>query len=128
MKQHARAYAQWTEGAQDNSYLKGIEVILRETIRQSYPEDVENPTVAPRYNAEQRSLDPTHRSILALSPVLVTFRELPLKDYRGRSVANSEARNEEAKKQKDSENKKVRFNTEGYGLAVTFLLAMRSST
>ena len=39
-------------------------------------------------------------------PIVVTFRELLMKDYRERSVANLEASNEEAKKQKDSEKQK----------------------
>ena len=64
--------------AEDSSYPKGIEVMLRETARKSYPENDDNPMLAPRDHdvrqsgralgaSEQRSLDPTNRSILALS-------------------------------------------------------------
>ena len=66
------------EQAEDCSYPKGIEVMLRETARKSYPENVDNPMIAHRdYEvrqsgrvlelSEQRSLDTTNRSILALS-------------------------------------------------------------
>ena len=47
--------------------------------------------------------------------------------YRGRSIANLEAR-DEAKKQNTQKNTTVRSNAQGYDLAVAFLLAMRSFT
>ena len=49
------------------------------------------------------------------------------KNVRRRSIANLEVR-DETKKQKTQKNKKVRSNTQGYDLAVAFLLAIRSST
>ena len=36
------------EQTEESSYPKGIEVVLRETARKSYPENVDNPMVAPR--------------------------------------------------------------------------------
>ena len=57
----------------------------------------------------------------------VTIRELPFGNYRGRSITNLKAR-DEAKKQKTRKNKKVGSNTHGNDLAVTILLAVKSST
>ena len=73
-----RTQSKEKEQAEDSSYPKGIEGMLREAARKSYPEDVDTPTVVPKdYEARQsgrvlrasehRSLDPTDRSILALS-------------------------------------------------------------
>ena len=113
------AYAEWREGPEDNSYLKGIEVKPRETVRKSYPEDVYNPTVVPQYYEVRQSgriLQLRNKDLwIWLTDlswhflILVTVRELPFKDYRGRSLANLKARNE-AMKQKDPENKKVKSN------------------
>ena len=114
---HAWAYAGWWERAEDNSYLEGIEIILRETVRKSYPEDVDNPTVVSHYYerssdstslgaSERRPLDLAQRSILGTFLLLWLFVSCLMKDYRERSVANLEASNEEAKKQKDSEKQK----------------------
>ena len=110
LKQHAWAYAEWREGAEHYSYLKGIEVIPRETVLKSYPEDVENPTVAPQYYEVRQSgrvLELQNKDLWIwltdqswhFPLILVTIRELPFKDYRGKSIANWEARNE-ARKQK----------------------------
>ena len=99
------------EQAEDSSYPKGIEVMLRETARKSYPdqEDIGNPMVAPQdYEIHQ------HGRVMELQkkdlwirptdlswhfPILVTIRELPFKYYRERSLVKLEAR-DEAKKQK----------------------------
>ena len=58
--------------------------------------------------------------------ILVTVRELPFNVYRGKSIANLEARNE-AMNQKDPENKKVKSNRDTTW-QLHFLWAMRSST
>ena len=59
-----------------------------------------------------------------LFPILVTICELLFKSYRWRSIANLEAR-DEAKKQKTQKSKKS-DQTQGYDMAVAFLLTMRS--
>ena len=66
------------ELGEDSSYRKRIEVLLRETARKSFPdpEKVDNPMVAPH----------------------ATFREMPVRNHRGRLLAKLEAR-DEAKKQ-----------------------------
>ena len=66
------------EQAEDSSYPKGIEVLLRETARKGYPdpENVDNPTLVPQdYDVRQSgrvfgapkqiSLDTTNRFVLA---------------------------------------------------------------
>ena len=58
------------------------------------------------------------------SPILVPVRELSFKLYSGRSLAKLDAR-AEAKKQKNQKNK-MSYQTQGYDVAVAFLLAMRS--
>ena len=50
-----RTQSKEKELAEDSSYPKGIEVMLRETARKSYPEDVDNPMTAPRYNEVRQS-------------------------------------------------------------------------
>ena len=100
---------------EDSSYPKGIEMLLRETARKGCPdpEYVDNPMFAPQdYDARQsgRVLELQHRDLWIrptdLSwhfPVLVTIREMPFKNYRGRSPAKLKVREdkiEEAKKQK----------------------------
>ena len=77
------------EQAEDSSYPKGIEVMLRETARKSYPENVDNPMIAPRdYEVRQsgRVLELKNKDLWIrptdLSwhfPILVTIRELPFK-------------------------------------------------
>ena len=103
------------EQAEDSSYPKGIEVMLRETVRKSYPENVDNPTTASRdceVRQSARDLELQNKDLwirptdlLRHFPILVTIREFPFKNYRGRSIVNLEAR-DEAKKQKTQENKK----------------------
>ena len=75
--------------------------------------------------SEQRSLDPTHRPILALSysceSSSVALQKLSWKvtcefGSQGRSQAE------------DSEKQTVRSNTHGYDLAVAVLLVMKSTT
>ena len=84
---------------------------MREPVLKGYPdtEDVDNPMIAPQnYEARQsrRILDLQNRALWIrptdLSwhfPVLVTIREMPFRNYRGRSLAKLEAR-DEAKKQR----------------------------
>ena len=99
-----RTQSKEKEQAEDSSYHKGIEVMLRETARKSYPENVDNPMNAPRdYEVRQsgRVLEFQNKD-LWIRPrdlswhfsILVTIRELPFKNYRGRSIANVEARDE----------------------------------
>ena len=82
------------EQVEDSSYPKGIEVMLRVTARKSNPdpENDGNPMIAPRdYEVRQSGLvlelqnkelwiRPTDLSWN--SPILVTTRELPSKNYR----------------------------------------------
>ena len=99
------------EQAEDSSYPKGVEDMLRETARKSYPdpENVDNSMIAPRYYEVRQSvrvlvlqnedhwIRPTDLSLHFT--ILVTLRELLFKIYCGRSLANLEAR-DEAQKQK----------------------------
>ena len=79
------------EQAEDSSYTKGIEGMLRETARKSYPdrENIDSPMMAPQDYEVRQS-----RRVLELqnsdfwirptdlswhSPILVTIRELPFK-------------------------------------------------
>ena len=75
-----RAQNKEKEQAEDSSYPKGIEVMLRETSRKSDPdsENIDNPVIVPQdYEVrqsgrvlelrKQRFLDTTHRSFPALS-------------------------------------------------------------
>ena len=83
--------------------------MLRETARKSCPENVDSPMVAPRdYEVRQSGLvlelqdkdlwiRPTDLSWHY--PILLTTRELPFTNYRGRSIAILEAR-DKPKKQK----------------------------
>ena len=115
------------EQAEDSSYPKSIDIMLRETARKSYPENVDSPMIAPRdYEVRQsgRALELQNRDYWIrptdLSwhyPIVVTIRAVPFKKYRGRSIAILEAR-DEAKKQKTQKN----------SLRVTSLLAVKSST
>ena len=77
------------------------------------PENVDNPKIAPQdYDARQsrRVLELQNRS-LWIRPtdlswhfsILVTISEMPFRNYRGRSLAKLEAR-DEAKKQKTLKN------------------------
>ena len=111
--------------------------MLRETAGKSSPENFDSPMIAPRdYEVRQsgRVLELQNKDLwirpTELSwhyPILVTIRELPFKKYCGKSIAILEAR-DEAKKYKTQKNKKVESNTRGYDLAVTILLAVKSST
>ena len=77
------------EGAENNCYLKGIEVILRETVMKSYLEDVDSPTVLSQSNEvrpSRRVLELQNEdlwiSLTDLSwhvPIVVNIRELPFK-------------------------------------------------
>ena len=49
-----RTQSKEKEQAEDCSYPKGIEIMLRETARKSYPENVDNPMIAPRDYEEVR--------------------------------------------------------------------------
>ena len=110
LKQHVWAYAELWEGAQDVK---------------SYPEDVDNPTVVSQYyevRPSRRVLELQNEDLCIwltdLSwhfSIVVTIRELPLKGYREKSVANLEASNE-AKKQKDSEKQQSQIKHTGIRL------------
>ena len=103
------------EQAEDSSYPKVIEVMLRKTVWKSYPKNVDNPTTASRdceVRQSARDLELQNKGLwirptdlLWHFPILVIVRELPFKIYRGRSIVNLESR-DEAKKQKTQENKK----------------------
>ena len=117
-----RTQSKEKEQAEDSSYPKGIEVLLRETARKDYPdpENVDNPKIAPQdYDARQsrRVLELQNRSLWIrptdLSwhlPILVTIREMPFRNHRGRALAKLEAR-DEAKKQKTLENRDNEWNS-----------------
>ena len=110
-----RTQSKEKELVEDSSYPKCIEDMPRETARNSYPENVDNPMTAPRYNEVRQSgrvLELQNKDLCIrptvlswLFPILVTICELLFKKYRGRSSANVEAR-DEAEKQKDSEKQK----------------------
>ena len=90
------------EQAEDSSYPKSIDVMLRETARKNYPENVDSPKIAPRdYEVRQsgRVLELQNRDLWIRPadppwhyPILVTIRAFSFKNYCGRSFANSEAR------------------------------------
>ena len=77
------------ERAEDNSYPKSIDIMLRETARKSYPENVDSPMIAPRdYEVRQsgRALELQNRDYWIrptdLSwhyPIVVTIRAMPFK-------------------------------------------------
>ena len=106
-----------TSQGEDSSYPKGIEVLLMGTARKGYPDpdNVDNPKIAPQdYDARQsrRVLELQNRNLRIrptdLSwhfPNLVTIREMPFRNYRGRSLAKLEARDEkqETLKNRDEE-------------------------
>ena len=110
------------ELAENSSYPKGIEVMLRETARKSYPdpENIGNPVIAPQdYEVRQsgrvlelqnRDLWTPPRDLSGHIPFLVTLRELLFLHYRGRSIAKLEAR-DEAQKQKSLKKIKKRSGT-----------------
>ena len=88
-----------TSQGEDSSYPKGIEVLLMGTARKGYPdtENVDNPKIALQdYDARQsgRVLELQNRG-LWIRPtdlswhftILVTIREMPFTNYRGRSLA-----------------------------------------
>ena len=106
------------EQAEDSSYTKSIEVLMREADRKGYPdpENLDNLMIAPQnYDSRQsgRVLELQNRDLWIrptdLSwhvPILITIREMPSGNFLGRSLAKLEAREdqiEEAKNQKDSE-------------------------
>ena len=110
---------------EDNSYCKTIEGLLSATARKIFPEseDIDNPMIAPQdfvvrqsgrvLELRNRSLDTTNRSVLALT-LLVTIREEPFRNFRGRSLAKLKARDdkiEEAKKQKTQKRKDDEWNS-----------------
>ena len=105
-----RTQSKAKEQGEDSLYPKGTEVLLRERARKSYPdpENIDNPMIAPQDHGRQsgRVLELHNRDLWIrptdLSwhfPILVIIRELPFRNYRGRSLAKLEAR-DEAKKQK----------------------------
>ena len=81
-----RTQSKEKELAEDNSYPKGIEVMPKETARKSYPENVDNPMMAPRYNEVRQSgrvLELQNKDLWIRQtdlswhfPILVTSREL----------------------------------------------------
>ena len=48
-------YSNQKEQAEDSSYSKSIDVILRETARKNYPENVDSPMIAPRDHEVRQS-------------------------------------------------------------------------
>ena len=95
-------------------------VLLRETARMGYPENVDNPMIAPQdYEVRQsgRVLEVQNRK-LWIQPtdlswhffILVTIREMPFRNYRGRSLAKLEAR-DEAKQHKTLKNRDEECNS-----------------
>ena len=123
------------EQAEDSSYPKGIEVMLRETVRKSYPENVDNPMTASRdceVRQSARDLELQNNGLwirptdlLWHFPIPVTVRELPFKNYRGRSIVNLGAWGG-AWGAGGSWGHWVGSNIQGYHMAVTFLLAIKS--
>ena len=100
---------------EDSSYSTIIEVLLRVTARKGNPgsQVVDNPMVAPQdYEVRQsaRVLEFQIRDLWIRQtdlswhfPFLVTFRELPFRNYRGRAPEKLKVREdkfEETKKQK----------------------------
>ena len=81
----------WRKKVEDSSYLKRIEVLLRETARNGYPdpENIDSPMIAHQdYKINQcgRVLELQNRDLCIRptdlpwhSPILVTIRELPFK-------------------------------------------------
>ena len=118
-----RTQSEEKEQAEDSSHPKGIEVLLRETARKSYPDNVDNPMIAPQDDEVRqcgRVLELQNRDLWTrpadLSwhfPILATIRELPFQNYRGRSLANLDAR-DEAKKNKTLK-KVARIGTQPHG-------------
>ena len=109
----------------DSSYPKGF-ALLRETAGKGCPdpEDVDNPTIAPKdYDVRQsgRVLELQNRDLRIRPtdlcwhfPILVTIREMPFRNYRGRSPAKLKVREdkiEEAKKQKTLKNRDGEWNS-----------------
>ena len=96
------------EQAEDSSYPKVIEVMLRETVRKSYPKNVDNPTTASRdcdVRQSARDLELQNEDLWIRPTDLLWHFPILLIVYRGRSIVNLESR-DEAKKQKTQENKK----------------------
>ena len=112
----------YTKKTKDSSYPKDMEVMLGETARNGYPdpENVDNPMIAPQdYDVHQsrRVLELQNRDLCIrptdLSwhfPILITIREMPFRNYRGRSLATLEAR-DEAKKKKTLQNRDKEWNS-----------------
>ena len=106
----------------NTSYSKGIEVLLMETARKGDPdpENVDNPMIAPQdCDARQsgRVLELQNRNLWIrptdLSwyfPILVTIREMPFRNYRGRALAKLEAR-DEAEQHKTLKNRDEECNS-----------------
>ena len=117
-----RTQSKEKEQAVDSSYPKGIEVLLRETARRGFPdpENVDNPMIAPQdYHVRPsgRVVELQNRD-LWIRPtdlswhfsILMTIREMPFKNFSGRSLAKLEAR-DESKKQKTLKNKDKEWNS-----------------
>ena len=113
-----RTQSKEKEQVEDSSYSKGIEVLHWETARKGFPdpEDVDNPTIAPQdYDVRQsgRVLELQNRNLWILFwhfPILMTIREMPFRNYIGRSLAKLEAR-DETKKQKTLKNRDEEWNS-----------------
>ena len=115
-----RTQSEEKEQAEDSSHPKVIEVLLRETARKSYPDNVDNPMIAPQDDEVRQSgrvLELQNKDLWIRRtdltwhfPILVTTRELPFKNYRRRSLAKLEAR-DEAKKHKTLKNRKEEWDS-----------------
>ena len=110
-----RTQSEGKEQAEDSSYTKGIEVILKETAREELSRErrksdartsrLLRSSIWTSLRASKQDLWIRPTDLFWHSPTLVTIRELLFKKYCGRSIANLEAR-DESKKQKTQKNKK----------------------
>ena len=111
-----------TSQGEDSSCPKAIEVMLRETSRKRYPdpENIDTPMIALQDSEVRQSgrvLELQNRDLWTRPTdlswhflILVTTRELPFKNYRRRSLAKLEAR-DEAKKHKTLKNRKEEWDS-----------------
>ena len=117
------------EDAEDSSYPKSIEVMLRETARKSYPENDDNPMLAPR-DQDVRQSDESwsfRTKISGSDPQIYPCTFLSFRLFvscTSKVIVEGHLRIWKPR----TEPSRVRSNTQGYDLAVTVLLAMKSST
>ena len=107
---------------EDSSYAKGVEILLREIAKRVCPdlEEMDDPMVALQDHdirqfvpgAPEQGSGCCQQTCHGTSLFLLLFREMPFKNYRGRSAEKQKTRDklEEAKKQKTLKNSWV-WNT-----------------